>query len=267
MGLNASETPETELRYRHEKLKIHQPWLNELLPEGLPYPRSTLISGPGGSGKPLIGFAFVYSWLKAGGNVILIPLQYPEMTLVKTSLKRLYDLDIQEYSNKIAYIRLNPDLDTWEKANGNTLEANLLKPAVWDEAINEAENPLADGGDLGILVFASALNLLLFSPTYKKLNLDKFEKLLSEDRKRTYLFSVSTGAFREDITRWERVVDNLMFARMEKPMKLYLEIAKIENKEVSSEEIQVPIDREILEEIKEIAESTRKREIPKLMKI
>lgn len=250
-----------------KKLKLHQPWLSEVLPSGLPYPSSTLNSGPGGSGKPLIGFAFVYDWLKAGGNIIFIPLQYPKIGLVKTSLKRLYDLDIDEYSNKIAYIRLNPNLDTWKKTNGNTLEANLLKPDVWDEAINEAENLLADGGDLGTLVFASALNLLLFSPTYKKPNLDKFGKLLSEDKKRTYLFSVSTDAFREDIKRWEKAADNLMFARMEKLMRLYCKIAKIENKEVSSEEIQVPIDKEILEEIKEVAESVRKREIPKLMKI
>jgi len=195
----------------------------------------------------------------------LIPLQHPKMTLVKTSLKRLYDLDIDEYSNKLAYIRLNPD--TWRKINGNTLEANLLKPDVWDEAISEGESLLASGGGLGAMVVASALNLLLFSPTYEKLNLDKFEKLLSEDRKRTYLFSVSTGAFREDIQRWEKAADNLMFARMEKPMKLYLKIAKIENKELSSEEIQVPIEKEILEEIKEVAENVRKRGIPKLIKI
>lgn len=81
---------------------------------------------------------------------------------------------------------------------------------------------MANGGDLGTLVSASALNLLLFSPTYKKLNLDKFERLLSEDKKRTYLFSVSTDAFREDIKRWEKTADNLMIARMEKPMKRYL---------------------------------------------
>ncbi len=81
---------------------------------------------------------------------------------------------------------------------------------------------MADGGDLGTLVSTSSLNLLLFSPTYKKLNLDKCEKLLSEDKKRTYLFSVSTDAFREDIKRWEKTADNLMIARMEKPMKRYL---------------------------------------------
>ncbi|MEA3432090.1 MAG: ATPase domain-containing protein [candidate division WOR-3 bacterium] len=249
-----------------KRLKLHQDWLKKLLPEGLSYPTSTLISGPGGSGKPLIGFAFVYDWLKSGGSVIFITLQYPKTKFVKTSLKRLYDLNVDEYTKKLAYIQFDHDIDTWEKGNGNTIKANLLKPDVWEEAVNEAEKLLADGGDLGTLLFASALNLLLFSHTYRKLNLDKFEKLLSEDKNRTYIFSVSTSAFREDIKRWEKAADNLMFARLEEPMKLYLRIDKMENKKVPSEEIPVPMKKEILEEIKEVAESTRKREIPKLRK-
>jgi KaiC/GvpD/RAD55 family RecA-like ATPase len=249
------------------KLKLHQTWLNELLPEGLPYPTSTLISGPGGSGKPLIGFAFICDWLKAGGNVIFIALQYPETKFVKTSLKRLYDLNVNECPKKIAYIQFDYGIDRWGKSNENTIKANLLKPDVLDEAINEIENFLANGGDLGTMVFASALNLLLFSPTYKKLNSDKFEKLLSEDKKTTYMFSVSTSAFREDIKRWENAADNLMFARMEKPMKLYLSINKTENRKVPFKEVLVPIGKEILEEIKEVADNTRKRKIPELQKI
>lgn len=50
-------------------------------------------------------------------------------------------------------------------------------------------------------------------------------------------------------------------------MKLYLRIDKRENREVSLKEVPVPIEKEILEEIKEIADSVRKREIPELMKI
>lgn len=49
-------------------LDLKQEWLRKLLPEGFPYPSSTLISGPGGTGKPLVVFAFVASWLKAGGK-------------------------------------------------------------------------------------------------------------------------------------------------------------------------------------------------------
>jgi hypothetical protein len=50
-------------------------------------------------------------------------------------------------------------------------------------------------------------------------------------------------------------------------MKLYLRIDKIKGTEIISEEVPVPIKREILEEIKEIAESVRKRQIPELRKI
>ncbi|MCD6543651.1 MAG: hypothetical protein J7K34_04015, partial [Flavobacteriaceae bacterium] len=65
-----------------KSLKIEQEWLKELMPDGLPYPSSTIISGPGGSGKPLVEFAFVASWLKSGGSVIGIPLQYPSIDFV-----------------------------------------------------------------------------------------------------------------------------------------------------------------------------------------
>ncbi len=250
-----------------KKLKIHQDWLDELLPDGLPSPSSTIISGPGGSGKPLIGFAFVYDWLQAGGNVIFVTLQYPEMKFVHISLRRLYDLDIKEYPGKITYIQFDYNIDTWEKSDPEIIRANLLKPGIWEEAVTEAENILADGGEPGTLVFASALNLLLFSPTYKQDNIAKLESLIKEDKNRTYMLSVSTSAFQEDIKRWEEAADNLLFARMEKPMKLYLRIDKIERESVPFKEVSVLIPKGILEEIKEVAESVRKRDIPKLIKI
>jgi len=179
-----------------KKLKLSQEWLIKLLPEGLPYPSSTLISGPGGSGKPLIGFSFIYDWLKAGGNVVFIALQYAETKFVKTSLRQLYNMDVDSYAGKVAYIQFGHNIETWEKINQNTLRANLLKPDIWEKA-----------------------------------------------------------------------ADNLMFARMEEKMKLYLSIDKINNEKVEPEEIQVPVKREILEQIKEVAECTRKREIPEIRKI
>jgi archaellum biogenesis ATPase FlaH len=250
-----------------KKLKMVQHWLSELIPEGLPFPTSTLISGPGGSGKPLIGLAFVTNWLKSGGNVIFIPLQYPEINFINTSLHLLYNLSLDGYPKKVAYIQFNYDLASWRKMNENTIEANLLKPTIWEKAVNEAENILVHENNLGTLVFASALNLLLFSHTYKETILDKLEKLLKEDKKKTYIFSVSTSAFQKDIKRWENAADNLMFVRMEKPMKLYLKIKKLSNKKVPSREVHVPIKKEILEGIKEVAESVRMRDIPNLQKI
>jgi KaiC/GvpD/RAD55 family RecA-like ATPase len=250
-----------------KKLKLSQEWLKKLLPEGLPYPTSTLISGPGGSGKPLVGFAFASDWLKAGGNIIFIALQYAETKFIKTSLKQVYNINVDEYQNNVAYIQFEHDMDSWVRIDSNTLKANLLKSDVWEEAVKEAESFFDVQNDLGTLVFASALNLLLFSPTYKEINLDRFEELLRKDKSRTYIFSVSTSAFREDIKRLEEAADNLMFARIEGEMELYLRVDKIENKDFYSEEIKVPIKKETLESIKEVAESVRKREIPKLKKI
>lgn len=250
-----------------KKIKIRRDWWNELLPEGLSYPTSTLISGPGGSGKPLIGFAIVYDWLEAGGDVVFIPLQYPKTVFVKESLKQLYDMDLDRYSDSVTYVQLDPEMADYERVDGTKLKANLVKPEIWKEVIEEAEKAMSGGGGVGTLVFASALNILLFSPTYREDNIDNIEKLLRDDKERTYLASVSTSAFRDDIRRWETVADNLMLARMEGDMELYLRVEKVANEQVSLGEIQVPMEKEMLEDIKETAEGVRKRRIPQLKKI
>lgn len=245
----------------------HEAWLNEVLPGGLAYPSSTLISGPGGSGKPLIGFAIVYDWLTAGGNVIFMPLQYPNMTFVRQSLQELYGLDLDRYDTSTVYVQFAHDIDTIVTIDHNTLKANLLKPDVWSETINRSEQLLAGGRNHGNLVFASALNLLLFSGRYKQRNVDNVERLLSEDKEEAYVVSVSASAFREDVQRWEEAADNLLFARLEEPMRLYLRIDKVQNRRVAGKEVAVPMKREILEEIKMVAEGVRKREIRQLRQV
>lgn len=56
------------------RLKTNITWLDELLPEGIIIPSSTIISGPGGTGKPLVELAFAAAWLKAGGSLVGVPL-------------------------------------------------------------------------------------------------------------------------------------------------------------------------------------------------
>ena len=51
-------------------------WIDDLAPEGFPTKSITVITGPGGSGKPLIGETFVSAWLKNGGSVIIMSLKY-----------------------------------------------------------------------------------------------------------------------------------------------------------------------------------------------
>ncbi len=247
-------------------LKLEEEWLQKVLPKGFPYPSSTIISGPGGTGKPLVEFAFVSSWLKSGGSVIGIPLQYPTVELVKVAMNKLYKIDLNNYRERIAYIQFDPSIDEYENIRNNTIKANLLKPYVWDETIKKADD-MIEKSSLGTLVFGSALNLLLFSPTYRNDIIKKLETIIKENKNRTYVFSVSTSAFASKIKVWEEAADNLMYTRMEEPMRLFLNISKTKEVKSSKEEIEAPISQEALTEIKETAEATRKRTIPEISKI
>ncbi|MBN3034891.1 MAG: hypothetical protein JW861_04840 [Bacteroidales bacterium] len=247
-------------------IKTDEEWLKKLLPEGFPYPSSTIISGPGGTGKPLVELALVARWLKSGGSLIGVPLQYPNMEFVKTALKKLYNIDLQEYHRQTAMIQLDLTISEYDDANGNVLKANLLKPEIWNKVIEKADS-MIEKGDMGTMIFGSALNLLLFSPTYKDEVIKNIEYIIKNDKSKTYLFSVSTSAFADKIELWEKAADNLMFTRMEKPMRLFCSVSRMLEVGFSKEEIDVPISPEALMEIKKVAEMTRKRIIPEMMKI
>ncbi len=239
--------------------------MDELLPEGLAIPSSTILSGPGGTGKPLVEFAFVAAWLKSGGTLIAMPLQYSNPKLMKTAMRKLYDVDLDEYKKKIIYVQFDPHAEKCKKLNENTIIANLLKPDKWNKTLRIAQNNLPNS-DLGNMVFGSALNLLLFSPTYRDSILKKLVQL-ANDSSKTYAFSVSTSAFSEQIKKLEEGSDNLMFTRMEKPMQLFLKISRMKEVTFSKQEKKVPIPKNMLLEIKKVAEATRDKRIPEISKI
>jgi len=102
-------------------LKLNIIWFDELLPEGVQIPSSTLISGPGGTGKPLVEFALVAAWLRSGGSVIGIPLQYPGGELLIMAMKGLYNMDLNDYYGKIVYVQYDLKANGCEKTSPNTL--------------------------------------------------------------------------------------------------------------------------------------------------
>ncbi|PIS29684.1 MAG: hypothetical protein COT43_03180 [Candidatus Marinimicrobia bacterium CG08_land_8_20_14_0_20_45_22] len=247
-------------------LKTGVRWLDQLLPDGMHVPSSTVISGPGGTGKPLVEFAFVSAWLKAGGTLIGIPLQYQTPELMQTAMKKLYNIDLNDYHGKVVYIQFDPTADKCQKISENTLRANMVKPEIWDETILQAERMLQKS-ELGAMVFGSALNLLLFSRNYESLILGKLKEITENDKSKTYVLAVSTSAFADRIKVLEDAADNLMFMRVENPMRLFFRIARMKDVRFSSEEVEVPISKEMLEEISKIAESTRQKRIPEISKI
>lgn len=250
-----------------EIIKTGFDWFDNLVPEGFPIHTSTLLTGPGGSGKPLIGDAIVSAWLKQGGSVVFMSLQYPSNEFIYASLKNVANLALEDYEEQIAFIELDATMDGMEIVGEHHIKANMVKPSIWKKALDEACNMLPDNGP-GKLVFASAINLLLFSPTYGDKILDQMMETMKETQKCTYLFSASTTAKKEEIEKIENAVDNLIFTQSEKqPFRLYMQIMRLKDVPFVGEEIQVPIPPDALTNVKEIADHSRKRVIPQISKI
>jgi KaiC/GvpD/RAD55 family RecA-like ATPase len=242
-------------------------WLDGLMPDGLPTNTSTLISGPGGSGKPLIGEAFVAAWLKGGGSAVFMSLQYPSRDFIYTSMKRVTGLDLMDFVNKTAFISLDATIDDMGEIHDGGFKANLVLPGVWENAIEKACTMVPEDGP-GILVFGSALNLLLFSPSYEDQVLDSMIRTIRDDKRVTYIFSVSTTAKKDKIELMEDVADNLIMSRSEKkPFRLYMRILRMKDVPFVSDEILVPIPPGALSDVKEVAEHSRKRVIPLISNI
>jgi len=168
-----------------QTIRTGREWFDRLIPNGFPTHTSTLISGPGGSGKPLIGDTLVSAWLRQGGSVVFMSLQYPRRNFMATSLKAVAQLDLADYASQVVFIELDATIQGMEAPVGNGFKANLVKPDIWVKAIDKACSMLPEEGP-GILVFGSALNLLLFSPTYSpSVPSPKRRRLLSWKRPRT----------------------------------------------------------------------------------
>jgi KaiC/GvpD/RAD55 family RecA-like ATPase len=245
-----------------------QEWIREVLPEGIPVGTSTVISGPGGSGKPLIGFSVVDSWLAAGGSVVILLTNSGKEFVVET-MDELYDTDLAAASERVAWIDFDPtmdaDVESVETVGEREVRGNLLEPAVWRDTLETATGALADGSP-GTLVFGSALNLFLFSPTYGDAMLSEFVDAASAEDDRTYLFTVSTSAFEDEIGRVEENADTVLTTRMEDDT-LRLRGVRSDSVEVSTDEIEVPFTQAELQHIKSVAEETRDTLIPTIKEI
>ncbi len=250
-----------------ETLKTNIDWLDKLIPKGLPIKSTTIITGPGGSGKPLIGETFVSSWLKNGGSVIFMSLQYPNTEFVTESIKQVTGLDLQKYKEKTIFLQLDTEISDYKEVNEQLIHANLVKPDIWEKVLNIAAEKLPDEGP-GILIFCSALNLLLFSPTYGDAIFDKIKEAIVTNSDKTFIISVSTSAKVNEIKQLEEMADNLILSTSKKkPFRLYMKIIRMKGVDFSSDEMQVPISPETLMHMKGMANHSKVKVIPAILKI
>jgi len=254
-----------------KRFYTHRKWMDQLMPEGLPIPSSTVISGPGGSGKPLIGLAIAASWLQQGGKVTLMSLQYPDRRWTEDDLSRLYDLHLSSYAGSFFFVRFDPELeptaDAVQRTRDDEIVANLVSPEAWKASLELADQALGPS-EFGTLVFASALNLLLFSRTYGKCMLAYLTTILREDKSHTYLFTVSSSALKEMIAELESAADHLMFTDMDRRERtLQLRVARLKGAPYIDETIVAPFSQETLQAIKQMADASRVTRIAAIRKI
>jgi len=236
-------------------------WIDEMLPDGFPMNTSTLVSGPGGSGKPLIGYMFASAYANQNGKLVIILTSTDRQYAI--NIMKIFGTDLEKIDDRVYYVELDPSIDGIEVIKDNWIKANLLKPEIWDEIIRKGNGYV--GGDE--MVIASALNLLFFSKTYGERVYKKLKEILENDKDRTYFFTINSDAFKEKADALERASDNLMFSRMEQPMKLYLKISRMKGVRFSEKETQVPLSKDILKSIREEAERGKKNLIPAISKI
>ncbi len=118
----------------------------------------------------------------------------------------------------------------------------------------------------GVLAFGAALNLFLFSPTYADGVQEKFLHAVKSPGPESYLFTVAISAYREKIRELEDAAGNLMYAHMEEMGSLVLELWKLSGTEMDWERVSVPLTRESLKEIKDMAESGKRQLVPAIRK-
>jgi hypothetical protein len=175
-------------------------------------------------------------------------------------------LNLNNYTDKIIFLQLDVSITDLIDEGNNIIRANLVKPEVWDKSLRIAKEKLPGGGP-GVLIFGSALNLLLFSPTYGDAILDKIKETIT-DKSNAYIFSVSTSAKAEEITEIEKAADNLIISRVEKePFRLFMKVIRLKDLPFDSNEVEVSISSEILNDIKKTADHSRKVVIPAISKI
>lgn len=238
------------------------PWMQQLLPEGIPYPSSTIITGPGGAGKPLIGAALADAWLKQGGTLVHLLINFERTYSEK--LLRNFEKDFDLYSDKIVYVEFNPEMNGVEKCDTNLIRANLLKAENFDAAVRLAKGILPES-DLGSLVYGSALNMLLFSPTYGAAIHQKITELLQSGD--NYLFTIANNSFEEQVAIWEDMADNLFLMHGTGIMHLGFKILHLRNGHFNKNEIEVPLTEDELRTMRSEADTSRKHLIPLIRKI
>lgn len=236
-------------------VQLKYSWLSDVLPEGWPYPSSTVLSGPMGAGKPLIAGAFLSSWLQNGGSIISMPLQFPDPAFTTQNMKDLYHFDMNKYQEQMVFVSFNPEIDGVHQQKERHLEADLVIPENWYEVIRQSKALLPS--DDGILLFSTAINLPLVADRYADPLLEMFHQLFTDPSGMSYLFALSTSMVNDRAGQVTEMADNLVDGYISRDNKLRFEILRMKGVEFRKGEQQVPFGARNLQDAEERAKKYR----------
>lgn len=249
------------------RILLDEPWAKRILPRGWPTATSTVLTGAGRSGKPLFGQVVAGSWLRSGGSVVFMPLQYPSHQFIVESMRRVPGVDVADHAGRVAFIELDAEMDGLTMESPRRIRANLVKPGIWDQALEIAAASVPADGP-GLLVFGSALNLLLFSPTYGDAILAKMKRTLSTHGNRTLLFAVSNTAKATEMAELEDLADNLLISHSQRhPFRLYVRIVRMKGVRFRPDPVEIPIAPETLMAARAAAGRSRRRVMSRIADI
>lgn len=245
-----------------KSFKVCQDWFADLMPDGICIPTSTIISGPAGAGKELISSMIAASWLIRGGALIHILTNFDRGHAEK--LLSYYNVSSNDSAGRIVYIAFDPCIKDIEKISDDEFRANLLKTDVFEATIEKAQNILPQS-DLGILTYMTALNMPLYSNTYSD---DIFNKYLAmaRDRRQT-LFSFSSNIFADKMHKIENAADNLIYVHGTGVVRLSLKIMKMKDVSFVRDEIQAPLNEELISMHLQTIQKMRQTLVPIIRKI
>jgi KaiC/GvpD/RAD55 family RecA-like ATPase len=262
--------PTTDQGYASSNFKTGLGWFDAILPTGVPVPSTILISGPSGTGKPLVGLAFAGSWLQQGGRVIFIPIHTAYHALFKSGLRSLHGLSLDEYPDSHFFVLLDTELEPREEAieaaGSRAIRCNLVNPEVWREALAVASASM--DGEGPILVFASALNVLLMSPSYGEPFFLMLLDTIREHKGWTYMLAISSSILQKKAVVLEQAADHLfLMQRIPRKRQLHVRAARVRGAPFHIDPVPIPGMSGLLEELKDEAVASRRILIPALSRV
>lgn len=227
------------MKINFKTLKFKQDWLNDFIPEDIRIPSTTVVTGPAGAAKAIIGSMMAVSWLNQGGSLIHLLTNFNRKHAER--LLSYFDVKPENSLGKILYINFDTNIKNYKRTNEDEFKANLLNPDVFNKVMDKSFKILYDSNN-NVLTFMTALNMLLFSKTYMQVTLANY---LARMKGNSFnIFTFSDNIFAEEMNEIREKADNVFYVHGTGIMHMSLQIQKINRNNIATNEIETPFTEE-----------------------